>query len=168
MSEGSEARAWSPKEVVGYMLNCEQAEVQLGEIHANIFRQQAMGSVQLGHGSYWQAVEREWKDETGGKPIPSRYRSSKSVLKSALKLGLYVVGKGKTELEKEIKQAKVGGSSERSGGGGGTPIEVEPLAEKVRDVDFYKAEVLSTLRDAERELDHDDYLELTRWVREYV
>lgn len=62
-------------------------------------------------------VEARFKDETGDKSMPSAYRSAKSVVCSAKEYGVSLLNhdgspKGKTEVEKEIKEAKADKSTD--------------------------------------------------------
>lgn len=54
-----------------------------------------------------KAIEKRYKEEFKCSVMPNPYRSAKSVIKNAKKLNLPIFGKGKTELQKEIKATTV-------------------------------------------------------------
>lgn len=67
------------------MLDEEQITSDIAKIRSNLFRQQLEESFSEpgGPSEYWKQVEMEWRRCSGGKPIPTKYRTNKSVILKA-------------------------------------------------------------------------------------
>jgi len=152
----TETRVWSIEETVDLMREAEHADSSLKDVNASIFRIQADGCVRNGWREYWTCLEATWRERTEGAPLPSKWRSSKSVLKSALAAGLDVIGKGKTALEKEIKAHK-----EAAASGAG----VTGPADKPKDVEYYKRKICLLYNGAVKHLESHELNELDEYMR---
>lgn len=159
---------WTVDETIDWMLAEQQASEGLSVIQGSVFKAQAYACATLGFKPYWKTLESVWKEKTNNAPLPGKYRSSKSVIKQALDLGISIIDKGKTEIEKEIKavraeSAKALGEMDasRPGGTSAPPVSV-PL---VTEDDWY-AHIAMKLAEAYHALGRDAYLRLIERVKE--
>lgn len=61
---------------------------ELDEVRDNLFRTQFADSFAWTGGppAYWVELEKEWRKVSGGKPIPTKYRTNKSVILKAWRI----------------------------------------------------------------------------------
>jgi hypothetical protein len=103
---------WSVDEITEYMQGEQSADVQLKVISSSLFKAHVVQSIRQGFDVYWTALEAKWREVTDNKPLPSKHRSAKSVIRKALEImnglpSLLVdeneLPLGKTAIEKHIK-----------------------------------------------------------------
>jgi hypothetical protein len=166
----SDPTTWTAEDVVDWMLQEQEASTGLAEVQSAVFRAQAEGSWRIGHDVYWAALEARWKEKTDGKPIPSKYRSSKSVLKNAIDLGIDVRGKGKTAIEKEIKEvrAKEAAASSAAPPAGATTTSSGTPAAITHDLTHYRNRILDVLAEANARLPVHEYGTLLEEVKTWL
>lgn len=139
------AEVWTPSECAEWIKQADDADSNVKEIRGTIFRQQVAGSIQYGFQEYWGSLEETYKSMFDS-PIPSKYRSSKSVIKTALDDGVKLTDNdgqplGKTAIEKARKESQP------------------------RDLDWFKGRVSALKSKARNELPVGDYQEFLHFLQ---
>ena len=145
MTDEKVTDVWTPGECADWIRQADAADDNLKEIRGTIFRQQVAGSLQWGFQEYWNSLEETYK-AMFGEAIPSKYRSSKSVIKTALENGVALTDDdgqplGKTAIEKARKDAQP------------------------RDLDWFKGRVSALKSKARNELPVGDYQEFLHFLQ---
>lgn len=98
------------EETVSLMVEDTKLQAALDDAGKSIFERQFEEAFTAPGGpvTYWKAIEEQWKEVTGGAPIPAKYRSSKSVILKAWnknsELSSYIVD-GKTMRKSALEMA---------------------------------------------------------------
>lgn len=78
----SKVNSMTVDDMVAAMIDETECRAELREVRSNLWRTQFRDAFKYpgGPDTYWEHIEKQWKEVTDGAPIPAKYRSNKSVI----------------------------------------------------------------------------------------